>query len=88
MFGLHSRLITQLADQPGFGWNSCNIFFFFLHHALRVSMAGDHVAADKGHRSIDELLDATVTAKTYGVNARELLLQAARQIAQVCSLFK
>ena len=29
MFGLHSRLITQLANQPGFGWNSCNIFFFF-----------------------------------------------------------
>ena len=28
-FGLHSHLITQLANQPGFGWNSCNIFFFF-----------------------------------------------------------
>ena len=27
---LHCRLMTQLADQPGFGWNSCDIFFLFL----------------------------------------------------------
>ena len=25
----HCTLVTQLANQPGFGWNSCNIFFFF-----------------------------------------------------------
>ena len=24
---LHCRLMTQLAEQPGFSWNSCNIFF-------------------------------------------------------------
>ena len=33
MFGLHSRLITQLANQPDFGWNSCNIFFFFFQYS-------------------------------------------------------
>ena len=28
LFVLHCRLMTQLANQPDFGWNSCNIFFF------------------------------------------------------------
>ena len=26
---LHCHLMTQLANQPGFGWNSCKIFFSF-----------------------------------------------------------
>ena len=37
MFGLHSRLITQLANQPGFGWNSCNIIFFFFFITASVT---------------------------------------------------
>ena len=40
MFGLHSRLITQLANQPGFGWNSCNIFFFFMPQMLELQWLG------------------------------------------------
>lgn len=34
-------------------------------------------------RTVEELLDATSNAPTYGLNARELILQAARLIAEV-----
>ena len=34
-------------------------------------------------RTLEQLLDAASTAPTYGLNARELILQAARQIAKV-----
>ena len=34
---LHCRLMTQLANQPGFGWNSCNILL--LLRSLMVSWA-------------------------------------------------
>jgi hypothetical protein len=35
----------------------------------------------EGHKSIEDLLNATTSAPRYGLNARDLILQAARRIA-------
>ena len=39
----------------------------------------------QGHRSLEDLLEAASSAPTFGLNARELILQAARQIAKVAT---
>ena len=46
--GLHCSLLTQLANQPGFGWNSCGIFFFCRSHSKASTSRISHSEVQAG----------------------------------------